>query len=74
MSYQRPIFHDDGYGKYLLEVGPRYINVHQNWAGDYFFSPAFGDLALCNAARLINKVQGKPALYRIVVRPKAVSA
>jgi len=65
MSYQRPIFHDDGYGKYLLDIGPRYINVHQNWAGEYHFGPAFR-FRVFSAERRRNN----PVVYRIIVRLK----
>lgn len=69
--YPRPIFHDDGYGEYLLNIGPRYVNVHENWAGEYVFGPAFRFRVASDTS---TRRRPNPVRYRIVVRLKGGAA
>ena len=74
--FSGPIFYSDQHARYLLSFGPRYVNV---FAPDPFFHAVRHIPGAANGSRdLANEQIRHPrfgrAAYRIVVKPKRVSA
>ena len=60
------IFYDDAQMRYLLRMKPvRYTNVYINKFGDQYFGGSSSVRMPCE-----NKLSGKKAIYRIIVRAK----